>query len=111
MSAAACHTVPHRARSPWLRLVTAATAVLLLSGACARTAVTAPGGSGGGTPTLTSKPLGDTFVAVDGTGFPAQTPAVVTGTTPQGSSTVNVSTDGAGTSPRASRFRRATRGR
>jgi hypothetical protein len=96
VSAAARHTVPHRARSPWLRLVTAATAVLLLlSGACARTAVTAPGG-GGGTPTLTGKPLGDTFVAVDGTGFPAQTPAVVTGTTPHGSSTVNVTTDGAG---------------
>jgi Right handed beta helix region len=53
-------------------------------------------GSSGGPPPpiqLTGRPLGSSFVAVTGTGFPAGTAAVVTGTTPQGATTVNVTTD------------------
>ena len=42
---------------------------------------------------LVGRPLGSAFVAVTGSGFPAGTAAVVTGTTPQGATTVNVTTD------------------
>jgi hypothetical protein len=68
--------------------------VLLLTVACA--------GSGTGStpaapePQVTSRPLDSSFVAVDGSGFPAGSAATVTGTTPQGSTTVTVTTDGDG---------------
>jgi hypothetical protein len=47
-------------------------------------------------PQLTGRALGSAFVAVDGTGFPTSTAAVVTGVTPQGPTTVDVTTDRAG---------------
>jgi hypothetical protein len=40
--------------------------------------------------------LGSAFAAVTGTGFPATSPAVVTGATPQGTTTINVTTDSRG---------------
>ena len=67
--------------------------VLLLTVACAgggSTTAAAPA------PQVTSRPLGSSFVAVDGSGFPAGSAAMVTGTTPQGSTTVTVTTDGDG---------------
>jgi hypothetical protein len=45
---------------------------------------------------LVGRPLGSAFVAVTGSGFPAGATAVVTGTTPQGATTVNVMTDARG---------------
>jgi hypothetical protein len=50
---------------------------------------------------LAGRALGSSFVAVTGTGFPVNTAAQVTGTTPQGTTTVAVTTDqygGLGTS-------------
>jgi Right handed beta helix region len=89
----------------WHKRAFAAMLGLLLVGAfgvaCGR-AGTPPGGvagSGGApaaTPHLTSTPLGFAFVAVTGSGFPAGASAQVTGTTPQGASTVEVAVDGGG---------------
>ena len=42
---------------------------------------------------VTGRALGSSFVAVDATGFPAGATATVTGTSPQGSSTLTVQTD------------------
>ena len=42
---------------------------------------------------LTGRALGDSFVAVTGAGFPVNAGAQVTGSTPQGTSTVTVTTD------------------
>jgi hypothetical protein len=44
-------------------------------------------------PQVTSRALGSSFAAVTGTGFPPSSAAVVTGTTPQGTTTVDVTTD------------------
>jgi hypothetical protein len=46
--------------------------------------------------TLQGRALGSSFVAVDGTGFPTGSAALVTGTTPKGATTVDVSTDRSG---------------
>jgi hypothetical protein len=68
--------------------------------ACANTRPAAPGsaatGAGGSSPQLSARPLGATFVGVGGSGFSVSTPAVVTGTTPQGTMTVNAATDNGG---------------
>ena len=45
---------------------------------------------------LSGRPLGNSFVSLSGSGFPAATPAVVTSTTPKGATTVNATTDGNG---------------
>lgn len=82
---------PTRRRRRWLRGLRPALGVLLLglwAAACGTTSTPAPV-----VPQLTSRALGSSFAAVSATGFPASSPAVVTGTTPQGTTTVNVTTD------------------
>jgi hypothetical protein len=53
-------------------------------------------GAGVSGPQLTARPLGTAFVGVGGSGFSVSTPAVVTGTTPKGTMTVNAATDNGG---------------
>ncbi len=69
---------------------------MVVVAACGTTAPGPPSGGGPSTPQLSARPLGSTFVGIGGSGFPATTPAVVTGTTPQGTSTVNAMTDNGG---------------
>ncbi len=47
-------------------------------------------------PQVTGRPLGDSFVAVEALGFPVVSKASVTGTTPQGATTVDATTDTVG---------------
>ena len=47
-------------------------------------------------PQVTGRPLGNSFVAVDALGFPVVSKAAVTGTTPQGATTVDATTDTVG---------------
>ena len=72
------------------RSLLASLGVMLLAMVAACGTSTAPPPSAPLQPELTSRPLGSAFAAVTGTGFPASSPAVVTGTTPQGTTTINV---------------------
>ena len=74
------------------RSLLASLGVMLLAMVAACGTSTAPPPSAPLQPELTSRPLGSAFAAVTGTGFPASSPAVVTGTTPQGTTTINVTT-------------------
>jgi hypothetical protein len=58
--------------------------------------VTACGSGPASVPQVTGRPLGDSFVAVEAHGFPVVSKASVTGTTPQGATTVDVTTDTVG---------------
>ena len=81
-------------RDQWLRSLVASMGVVLIAMVAACGTSTAP--SAPSPPELTSRPLGSAFAAVTGTGFPATSPAVVTGATPQGTTTINVTTDSRG---------------
>ncbi len=74
---------------------------MTLVAACAKAGAPASAGAGaasaaGSHPQLSARPLGDTFVGVGGAGFTPMSPAVVTGTTPQVTTTVNAMTDNGG---------------
>ena len=79
----------------------------ILATACGTPSAPAP------VPQVTSRQLDSSFVAVDGLRIPAGSlAATVTGTTPQGSTTVTVTTDNdGGVCAPASRFPTATRAR
>ncbi len=64
--------------------------------ACGGRTPAPPAGGQDLTPQLTARALGPTFVGVGGSGFTALSPAAVTGTTAQGSTTVNALTDNGG---------------
>ena len=64
--------------------------------ACSSAAPGWTGGSDGSSPQVTARALGSTFVGIGGSGFPTMAQAVVTGTTSQGSATVNAMTDNGG---------------
>ena len=62
----------------------------ILATACGTPSAPAP------VPQVTGRPLGSSFVAVEALGFPASSKAAVAGTTPQGATTVEGTTDQAG---------------
>ncbi len=82
-------------RKPRLRTHALVLTVLLLAVACGQPG-TGSKQSSASVPQLSSRPLGSSFVAVIGSGFPVGSAALVTGTTPRGSSMVNVTTDSGG---------------
>ena len=81
-----------RSRGAWP--VLAALVLALGLSACGTTPTAPPAPTG--PPQLAGRPLGDTFVAVSGSGFPASAATSVTGTTPQGATTFTVTTDASG---------------
>jgi hypothetical protein len=62
----------------------------ILATACGTPSAPAP------VPQVTGRPLGSSFVAVEALGFPSSSKAAVAGTTPQGATTVEGTTDQAG---------------
>jgi hypothetical protein len=85
-------------RHPLRRAVAAAAGLLLLA-AVAACGTTTPGGGDTAAPApaaLTGRALGSGFVGVSGTGFPVGAPVTVTATTPQGTTTVDLTTDDTG---------------